>query len=73
MRSIIELSQAIANNEFLIWNDLDPIDGNDYTISWIEKLDDTTVEPILIQYNNGESEAQAFLHEIIYKNNLKIK
>ena len=53
----------------LIWNDPDPIEGNDYTISYIEDLiylyDEDFSTPILIQYNNGLSEAQVFLHEIL--------
>lgn len=55
----------------LIWNDPNPIKGYDYTISWIEELvylyDEDNTVPLLIQYNNGKSEAQVFLHEITYK------
>lgn len=69
MKSIKELKEAIRNNVSLVWNDPDPIKGNDYTISYIEQIDDEFDEytPILIQYNNGGSEAQVFLHEILIK------
>ncbi len=69
MKSIQELKEAISNNVELVWNDPDPIKGNDYTISHIEQIDDDFEEdtPILIQYNNGGSEAQVFLHEILIK------
>lgn len=66
MKSIKELKQAINYNTQLVWNDPDPIDGNDYRISFIESIDDTfdSDTPILIQYNGGGSEAQVFLNEI---------
>jgi hypothetical protein len=70
-----ELEQAYTDGKELIWNDPDPIEGNDYTISFIEKEifdevfeDDEIADlPILIQYNGGDSEAQAYLHEITLK------
>lgn len=70
MKTIKDLKKAIAENITLVWNDPDPIDGNDYVINFIENLDDIDEEdiddyPILIQYNNFESEAQVFLHEIL--------
>ena len=69
MKTIEELKQAISENKELVWNDPDPIEGNDYTISYIEPLNDEVDEyfEILIQYNNGGSEAQVFLHEILLK------
>ena len=53
----------------LVWNDPDPIEGNDYTIFSIKEMIDGEDDncPLLIQYNNGQSEAQVFLHEIIKK------
>ena len=72
MRTLAELKQAIADKKELTWNDPDPIKGNDYTISFIEDIDDNIEEadmvdyPILIQYGGG-SEAQVYLHEIILK------
>ena len=68
MKTFKELKKSIDNNEELVWNDPDPIENNDYTISWIEPIseDDDEYTPILIQY--GEcSEAQVFLHEILKK------
>lgn len=68
MKTIEELNRAWVNNLILVWNDPDPIKGNDYTISYIEDLNDLDEDsPILIQYNNGGSEAQVFLHEILIK------
>ena len=73
MKSVIELKQAIAENKQLVWNDPDPIKGNDYTINFIEDIDeefnddDMVDYPILIQYNDFGSEAQVYLHEILVK------
>lgn len=68
MKSIKELQQAITTGVALTWNDPDPIEGNDYTITYIEPVDDSFDEdtPILIQYGAG-SEAEVFLHEIVKK------
>jgi hypothetical protein len=71
MKSLAELKQAIADKKELVWNDPNPIKGNDYTINFIEDIDDEFEEdiadyPILIQYGGG-SEAQVYLHEIILK------
>ncbi len=65
MNSIEELKEAIASNKKMVWNDPEPIEGNDYVISFVEPLDEDFDEdtPILIQYGEG-SEAEVFLHEI---------
>jgi hypothetical protein len=67
VKTFKELKKLFNEGKKLIWNDPDPIDGNDYTISWIENDFDhfDSFDPILIQYNGGQSEAQIFLHEII--------
>jgi len=68
MRTIAELKQAVAEGKQLVWNDPDPIEGNDYTVNFIEDIDEDDIEddyPILIQYNDFESEAQVYLHEIL--------
>ena len=69
MTKIEDLILAINSKRELFWNDPEPIKGNDYKISWIENinLNLDELDPILIQYNNGGSEAQVFLHEIIIK------
>ena len=73
MKNLLELKQALADNKQLVWNDPDPIKGNDYTINFIEDIDedieyeDMVDYPILIQYNDFGSEAQVYLHEIILK------
>lgn len=69
MKHIRQLITAINYQKPLVWNDPNPIKSNDYTISWIEGiiLDFDKHTPILIQYNNGQSEAQVFLHEILLK------
>jgi len=72
MKTFKELTEAWLSNKTLIWNDPDPIEGNDYTITFmdemIEKADDLENDelmPILIQYNGGMSEAEVFLHELM--------
>ena len=73
MRTITDLKQALSENKQLVWNDPDPIKGNDYTINFIEDIDEDVEDddmvdyPILIQYNDFGSEAQVYLHEIILK------
>jgi hypothetical protein len=73
MESLADLKQALSENKRLVWNDPDPIKGNDYTINFIEDIDeefdddDFSMYPILIQYNDFGSEAQVYLHEIILK------
>lgn len=73
MKNLKELKEAISSKAILVWNDPDPIDGNDYTISFVEPLEDIEDDedisdyPILIQYNEGMSEAEVFIHEIIKK------
>ena len=71
-----ELKMAISNNLKMIWNDPDPIKNNNYQISHIEDLEDfeelTNEEfedvPILIQYNNGFSESEVLVNELILIN-----
>ena len=73
MKNIIELKQALSENKRLVWNDPDPIKGNDYTINFIEDIDeefdndDCSMYPILILYNDFGRVAQVYLHEIILK------
>ena len=73
MRNLADLKQAVADNKQLVWNDPDPIKGNDYTINFIEDIDEDIEDddmvdyPILIQYNDFGSEAQVYLHEILLK------
>ena len=57
-----EIKQAIKKGTTLIWNDPDPIEGNDYTITKVFALSDETAS---IQY--GGSEAEVYLHEITIK------
>lgn len=44
----------------MIWNDPDPIEGNDYKVSYFKQL---CSETAIIQYGGG-SEAEVFLSEI---------
>ena len=69
MKTIEELKKAIAENIPLVWNDPNPIEGNDYSITYIESIPDDfdELDFILIQYGDG-SEAQVFLHEILTLN-----
>jgi len=65
--TISELKKAIAEKKQLVWDDSDPIDENNYNISFIEDIteDFDRHTLIYIQYNNGDSEAQVFAHEIL--------
>ena len=68
MKTVKDLIQAIKEDKPLVWNDPDPIDGNDYNITYIGEVNEYFDEdtPILIQYGGG-SEAQVLLHEISIK------
>lgn len=70
MKNFKQLKKAIADNVTLVWNDPDPIKGNDYTITYIEPIDEFEDKdfdiPILIQYGDG-SKAGVFIHEILKK------
>lgn len=69
MKTLTELRKAISEGKTLVWNDPDLIPGNDYTITYIEEIDDEDFDdyiPILIQYGGG-SEAEVYLHEILVK------
>jgi len=46
----------------LIWNDPDPIEGIDYSIVSLQQINDETA---LIVYNQGQSEAEVFLREVV--------
>ena len=52
-----------------IWNDPDPIEGNDYRITSRIKYEDDTS---LITYNDGLSEAEVFDHEIEKRLNIRL-
>ena len=71
MKNFEELRNSIKNEIPIVWNNPEPIDGNDYTISHIDYIEQSNTWdinlPIIVQYNNGGSEAQVFLHEIILK------
>lgn len=63
-----EVVAAMRVGTPLIWNDPNPIEGNDYTITMVREMIDGEDDdsPILIQYGDG-SEAEVFLHEIKIK------
>lgn len=69
MESLQELKDAISTGKQLVWNDPDPIPGNDYRINWVEPIyRGMGIEfdkdcPLLIQYGRG-SEAEVYIHEI---------
>lgn len=70
MKNLKELKGAVRMNIPLVWNDPDFVKDNDYTITSVEDVDEEEFDdytPILIQYNDGMSEAEVYLHEIIYK------
>jgi hypothetical protein len=63
MKSFAELRMAINNNIPIVWCG--------FIVSYIDYIDDSdnwvTDLPILIQYNEGRSEAEVFLHELNIK------
>jgi hypothetical protein len=73
METFEELKNAIACGQTLVWNDPDPIDGNDYVISSIPQIDTINNDDdprdfiFIIHYNDGYSEAEVFLSEIGYR------
>jgi len=60
------IKDAVINQQKIIGNDPDPIDGNDYTV---QKIWNINKETVMIQYgeNNSKylSEAEVYLTEII--------
>jgi len=65
-----EILKAFGSGLKLVWNDPDPIEGNDYTIRSISYIDD---EMAVIQYGDNTimfdnqpclSEAEVFISEI---------
>jgi len=66
--NIKEVKEAIINRQKMVWNDPDPIEGNDYTV---QKIWDVNEETAMIHYgeNNAEffSEAEVFLNELELK------
>lgn len=65
-----EISKAFESGSTLVWNDPDPIEGNDYTIRSISYIDE---EMAVIQYGEKGnfidgievfSEAEVFISEI---------
>jgi hypothetical protein len=65
MKTFEELKNAIQERAPLVWNDPDPIEGNDYGITYMEPIqDDFDLDtPIFIQYGEG-AEAEIYLQEI---------
>ena len=65
---IREVKDAVINQQKMVWNDPDPIDGNDYTVQKIWNIDEETA---IIQYgeNNSKclSEAEVYLTELALK------
>jgi hypothetical protein len=63
--NIRELKDAIINQQKLIWDDPEPIKGNDYTV---QKIWDINEETAKIQYGSKEeeifSEAEVFISEL---------
>lgn len=58
-----QIVKAFKNGIPLIWNDPDPIEGNDYTITNISEI---WKDGALIEYGKS-SEAEVYLHEISIK------
>ena len=70
-----EIRYAIKNDIPMIWNDPEPIEGNDYIINDIidvpspEECDDLDGHDwiLTIKYNKGISEAEVYPYEISLK------
>lgn len=73
MQSLVELKRALEKGYTLIWNDPEPIEGNDYTVSEVFGMDELEAcaeydpslsgTPIDIHYGDG-SEAGVYLSEL---------
>ena len=69
------LKNAIENNIPLVWNDPDPIEGNDYTITAVYEMPDEQEiqedpamwEDWILLIHYGGSEAEVLPHEIDFK------
>ena len=63
--NIREVKDAVINQQKLVWNDPDPIEGNDYTVQKIWNIDEETA---MIQYGEDDteclSEAEVYLTEL---------
>ena len=68
MENIREVKEAVISQQKMVWNDPDPIDGNDYTVQKIWNIDEETA---IIQYgeDNSEylSEAEVYISELALK------
>lgn len=62
------IKQAKASHRFLMWNDPESIDGNSYSISYLDvhqsSTDDDEDEIVYIRYNDGMSDAHVYVSEI---------
>jgi hypothetical protein len=59
--NIIEVKNAVIKRQKMVWNDPDPIEGNDYTVQKIWKINKETA---IITYNDGASDAEVYLSEL---------
>lgn len=66
-----ELIKALNDEKDLVWDDPDPIEGNDYTIDTVTILrgEDMDDEDICahIEYGDGSSQATVYISEIKVK------
>lgn len=65
-----KLMYAVENGKSLIWNDPDPIDGNDYTVQGVSDMNAES-DWVTIQYGEENaphlSEAQVLISELSFK------
>ncbi len=69
MKTIKSLKKLIATaqkeHRALVWNDPGSVDGNKYSISYLDvEGSDDQDDQVLIRYNDGMSEAYVYVHEI---------
>ena len=62
-----EVKDAIINKRTMVWNDPDPIKGNDYTIHEIWNIDSETAMIHYGKVGGYLSEAEVYLSELALK------
>ena len=66
--NIREVKDAVINQQKMVWNDPDPIEGNDYIVQKIWNIDEETAMIQYGEYNSKYlSEAEVYLTELTLK------
>tara|TARA_R110000823_G_scaffold256562_1_gene378447 strand:+ start:314 stop:511 length:198 start_codon:yes stop_codon:yes gene_type:complete len=61
--NLAEVKEAVISQRKMLWNDPDPIEGNDYSVHKIWNIDEETA---MIKYGEANclSEAQVYISEL---------